>query len=264
MCIRDRDKIHVISRCEVRQAETLLKFPQVTCHLGDVTNPSTLPYLSDVGSVFNLAASKHVERGESNHEYCVLANYNGVINTYSWAFEHKAKSFTQSSTDKAVEAWNCYGAAKFLAEKYLRSRNRRFPISVFSWANVIGSRGSVLHKFKETLLKNNEILITDFDMTRFWVNLDDVAMFMWANRLKDSGDINHIPPMKSSTVLELGLALAEYLNIPEKKIKIREVGIRPGEKMHETMVATNRKRMDSKDWERYTRKELVQMIREVL
>ena len=165
------NNIHIISRDEIKQAEMMKEFPNCNFHLGDVTNPHSLPYIKNPGSVFNLAAMKHVERGQDNHEYCVNVNYNGVINTYSWAHEHGARSFTQSSTDKAVEPINTYGKAKSLAEDYLLSRRKKFPISIFNWGNVLGSRGSVIPKFIESLKLDKTVSITDFEMTSFWVSI---------------------------------------------------------------------------------------------
>jgi FlaA1/EpsC-like NDP-sugar epimerase len=246
----------------MRQADMKKEFPNCIYHLGDVTNPFSLPHIEDPGSVFNLAAMKHVELGETNFEYCLNVNFRGVVNTYSWAFEHGAKSYSQSSTDKAVEPWNTYGAAKMLAEKYLFSRQEVFPVSVFSWANVIGSRGSVLHKFAESLINEGCVYVTDPDMTRMWVDLEDVAAFMWERKSLRSNGRAHIPQMKSSTLLELAYALAEVLDVTTFEEKI--IGIRPGEKKHETMIADYAERMSSDTCERYSHSELVELVRRSL
>ena len=232
------------------------EFPKCTFHLGDVTNLSSLPYIKNPGPVFNLAAMKHVELGQKHHEFCVNANYFGVINTYSWSHTHGASSFTQSSTDKAIEPVNTYGKAKALAEDYLLSRNKNFPISIFNWGNVVGSRGSVLHKFVKTLKEENTLYITDFNMTRFWVSLDDVAEFMWRN-YESSG--YHIPPMKAAKVLDVGLATAVALGIEPKKVKLVEIGNRGGEKLHEKLGG-----ITSMEAEQYTDKELLELVRKAL
>lgn len=255
--------IHVVSRCEIRQAEMREKYPRCIYHLGDVTNPFSLPYIKAPGNVFNLAAMKHVDLGEENFEYCINVNFQGVVNTYSWAFEHEARSFSQSSTDKAVEPWNAYGAAKMLGEKYLYSRkDKKFPVSVFSWANVIGSRGSVVQKFVDNLVQENCIKITDPAMTRMWVELKDVARFMWEKREVDSGKTPHIPPMKSASVMELALAVADVCQA--KNFDIVTTGIRPGEKIHETMIARHDMRMQSDTCPKYTHKELCAMVERTL
>lgn len=250
------DKIHIVSRDEIKQAEMQKQFPNVEFHLGDVTNIHSLPYIPSPGRVFNLAAMKHVERGQKNHEYCVNVNYNGVINTYSWAHTMGASSYTQSSTDKAVEPVNTYGKAKSLAEDYLLSRNPKFPISIFNWGNVLGSRGSVLPKFVESLKSEKTLYITDFNMTRFWVLIEDVANFMW----EKTGECGyHVPPMKGAKVLDVGLAVAVVLGIEPKKVKLVEIGNRGGEKLHERL-----KDYTSNSCPQYTDKELIKLVERAL
>lgn len=248
--------IHIISRDEIKQAEMAKDFPNCHFYLGDVTNPSSLPYIKNPGAVFNLAAMKHVELGQKHHEFCVNANYFGVINTYSWAHTHGASSYTQSSTDKAVEPVNAYGKAKSLAEDYLLSRNKVFPISIFNWGNVIGSRGSVLHKFAKTLKEENKLYITDFNMTRFWVSIDDVADFMWRNHEKTG---YHIPDMKAAKVLDVGLATAVALGIEPKNVRLVEIGNRGGEKLHEKLGGKT-----SYETKQYTDRELLELVRKGL
>ena len=248
--------IHIVSRDEIKQAEMRKEYPKCIYHLGDITNPNTLPYIQNPGPVFNLAAMKHVELGQKHHEYCVNVNYNGVINTYSWAHTHRATSYTQSSTDKAVEPVNAYGKSKSLAEDYLLSRNKKFPISIFNWGNVLGSRGSVLHKFKETLEKENTLYITDFNMSRFWVLIEDVAKFMWGNHEKSG---YHVPPMKGAKVLDLGLATAIVLGIEPKSVTLKEVGNRGGEKLHEKLGGVT-----SYDCPQYSDKELIKLVERAL
>lgn len=248
--------IHIVSRDEIKQAEMAREFPKCKFHLGDVTCLNSLPYIKNPGAVFNLAAMKHVELGQKHHEYCVNVNYHGVINTYSWAHTHGATSYTQSSTDKAIEPVNAYGKSKSLAEDYLLSRNRVFPISIFNWGNVVGSRGSVLHKFAKTLKEENTLYITDFNMTRFWVSIQDVADFMW-RRHESTG--YHIPDMKGARVLDVGLATAVALGLEPKKVKLIEIGNRGGEKLHEKLngVASN-------ECPQYKETELLELVRKGL
>jgi FlaA1/EpsC-like NDP-sugar epimerase len=248
--------IHIVSRCGLRQAEMRKEFPNCKYHLGDVTDPYSLPFIPTPGHVFNLAAMKHVERGQDNHEYCVNVNYNGVINTYSWAHTHAASSYTQSSTDKAIEPINTYGKAKSLAEDYLLSRMTAFPISIFNWGNVLGSNGSVIHKFVESLRYDGTINITDTQMTRFFVMIEDVAAFMWENRGRHG---YHVPPMKSAEIVDLAIACAKYIGMDPHEIKFKEIGNRGGEKLHEKLNG-----ITSEECERYTEDELLGLVRRAL
>lgn len=247
-----RNEVHVISRCEIRQAEMQDEFPCVKFHLGDVTNPHSLPYIPKPSAVFNLAAMKHVERGQDNHEYAVNVNYNGVINTYSWAFEHGAKCYVQSSTDKAVEPINTYGKAKSLAEDYLLSRNRAFPITIYSWGNVICSRGSVIPKFVESLDRDGSLYITDFNMTRFWLTLDEVSNFMLKNYKKGG---YRIPKMKGAKVLDVGIACAKIMGLEFCDLNIIQTGNRGGEKIHEKLGG-----IESNKCEQFTMDELCTLL----
>ena len=247
--------IHIDSRCEIRQSEMMIDWPDCLYHLGDVTNPYSLPFIRNPGPVFNRAAMKHVERGQDNHEYCVNVNYNGVINTYSWAHTHGASSYTQSSTDKAIEPINTYGKAKSLAEDYLLSRHRVFPISIFNWGNILGSRGSVLQKFINSIKEEKTIYITDIDMTRFFLTIDTVARFMVRHH-ETCG--YHIPDMKSAKVIDLGLATAEFLGYKREEIEIKVIGNRGGEKIHEKLG-----NLTSDKAEKFTDKELIELIGKV-
>lgn len=247
-------EIHIVSRDPDKQTRMRRKYPGLHFHLGDVTDPYSLPHIPNPGAVFNLAAMKHVERGQKNHEFCVNVNYNGVINTYSWAHTHNATSYSQSSTDKAVEPINTYGKAKALAEDYLISRHPKFPISIFNWGNVLCSSGSVVHRFIQSLTKSQKVSITDDRMTRFFVELPDVAAFMWKNHANRG---YHIPQMRSATIISVAEACAAYLGIDT--FTVEYIGNRGGEKIHEKLGD-----MTSYDVPRYTQEELVEMIRRAL
>jgi UDP-N-acetylglucosamine 4,6-dehydratase len=248
--------IHIVSRCEIRQAEMRELYPKCKFHLGDVTNPFSLPHIKNPGAVYNLAAMKHVELAEDNFEYCFNANYQGVVNTYSWAFEHKATSYCQSSTDKAVLPVNTYGICKALGEKYLYSRNTEFPVSVFSWPNVVGSRGSVLHRWKKQIEAGEKIKITNDEMTRFFVHIEDVAAFMVENHSFGGGPL--VPPFKAATIVRFARALYHVMGEPWGGYDV--IGIRPGEKIHETMLIEG-KIVSSDNYDTYTDNELIELVR---
>lgn len=224
----------IVSRCELRQKNMKKLYPNFKYVIGDITNDAWMPLVKSPTYVFNLAAMKHVDIAEDNVEHCMLTNYIGTINTAQWAMENHAESYIFSSTDKAVLPINLYGASKMAAEKYLKNMEGNYTnIAVFRWGNIVGSRGSVLHAFKESLENDGMVNITHEQMTRFWAHIDDVANFMWDCKDFATGEEPHIPPMKSAYVLSLAKCVAKYLGIESYNVKIS--GIRPGEKIHECL-----------------------------
>lgn len=255
----------VVSRCELRQKEMHQKYPKFHFILGDIaSNEWKRQIRSRPYCVFNLAALKHVDIAENNVEACIRVNLQGTINTADWAMDTGVPHYVFSSTDKAVLPINTYGFAKGLSEKYLHSMQGRrdTAFSVFRWANVLASRGSVLHAFKESLQMESKVYITESQMTRFWIHIDDVANFMWERKLCPSIDIPHIPEMKASSVLDLAQATANVLGLPKYKIEI--TGVRPGEKIHECLYSGHDRCLNSNTAEQYTMEELENLVRRAL
>lgn len=255
----------VVSRCELRQKEMHQKYPKFHFILGDIAgNEWKRQIKSRPFVVFNLAALKHVDIAENNVEQCIRVNLQGTINTADWAMDVGVPHYVFSSTDKAVLPINTYGFAKGLSEKYLYSMQgkRDTAFAVFRWANVLGSRGSVLHAFKKSLLEEKKVYITHAQMTRFWIHIDDVAEFMWERKLTPSVDNPHIPEMKASSVLDLAHATATVLGVP--KYQIQTIGIRPGEKIHECLYSGHDRCINSNTAKQYTLDELEDVVRRAL
>lgn len=225
-------EIICISRDELKQSELKAKFPGVRCILGDIRG--TLPAIPHVDILYHVAALKQIDVLEENIEEAIQTNVCGTINLAKWAIEHGVKKYAFASTDKAVYPINVYGNTKAISEKYLRNLNKTQAVTkfkVFRWGNVLGSRGSVLPMFKNSLLEERVAYITHQDMTRFWIKLEDAVSFMMSRTESDDCQSLHLPPMKASFVRDLVYALAKKLNVDEYKIEI--VGLRLGEKLHE-------------------------------
>lgn len=255
----------VVSRCELRQKKMHELYPRFHYILGDIASNEwkrqirCRPYV-----VFNLAALKHVDIAENNVEACIRVNLQGTINTAEWAMDVGVPHYVFSSTDKAVLPINTYGFAKGLSEKYLYSMQgkRDTTFSVFKWGNVLASRGSVLHYFKESLINEKKIYVTHPQMTRFWILIDQVAQFMWERKFEPSMDRAHLPTMKASSVLDLAHATATVLGVPDYKIEI--TGIRPGEKIHECLYSGHDHCINSDTVEQYTMEELEELVKRAL
>lgn len=224
-----KESVTVISRCELKQKQMAKKYPNFKYIVGDVRDHHW-KHMVKPEIVYNLAAMKHVDTAEFNTEYCFDVNVNGTINTCKWAIDNHAK-YIFSSTDKAVLPINAYGASKMMAEKFVLHQGR----NVFRWGNVLGSRGSVLHAFRETLTKEKKVYITSTEMTRFWIHIDDAANFMVERAGMMTG--THIPDMGAAPVVDLAAAMAKVLGITT--YEIIETGIRPGEKYHEVLESNH-------------------------
>lgn len=263
------DKGHEIlcfSRDELKQQEMKRDFPNVRYAIGDIRDRLALkPVMSFADVVFHVAALKHVDVLEANPTEAIKTNILGTINVAETAIEYGVKHVVFSSTDKAVLPINTYGMTKAISERYLFSLNeqqKNTKFSVFRWANVMGSRGSVVHYFAKSLQTEGAVNITDTRMTRFWIHISDAVNFLLENYEKASPSEPMIPPMKSAGIIELAEAAAEVAGIKDFGINI--VGIRPGEKIHECILSSHDHCVRSDTAERLSREELVDMVKRVV
>jgi UDP-N-acetylglucosamine 4,6-dehydratase len=236
-------KVIVFSRDELKQFEMAQLFPnenRIRFFLGDVRDYQRLLRAFDgVDIVVHAAALKQVPAAEYNPIECIKTNVYGAENIINAAIDSGVEKVIALSTDKAVNPINLYGATKLCSDKlfvaannYSITKSTRF--SVVRYGNVIGSRGSVIPFFNEQK-KTGVIPITDERMTRFWITLQQgVEFVIQCLDCMQGGEvfISKIPSMK---ITDLAQAVA-----PECKVKI--IGIRPGEKLHEIMVPADESR----------------------
>lgn len=242
----DVAKVIVFSRDEYKQYHMAQEFNDIRLNffLGDVRDlPRLERALSGVDIVIHAAALKQVPATEYNPLEAVKTNSTGTQNVVDAALDRGVEKMILISSDKAVEPVNLYGATKLVAERLTVASNAyrgkgKTKLSVVRYGNVIGSRGSVI----ELIAKQREtgvVTLTDDRMTRFWIHIEDV-MEMVINILEhmEGGEI-FIPKMNSLRVVDVMKALA-----PECKINV--IGIRPGEKLHETLI-TKHEALRTKD-----------------
>jgi UDP-N-acetylglucosamine 4,6-dehydratase len=204
--------------------------------IGDVRDKERLKKaMEDVDIVIHAAALKHVPVAEYNPMECIKTNINGAQNVIDCAIELEVEKVIALSTDKAAAPINLYGATKLASDKLFIAANnlvgkRKTRFSVVRYGNVIGSRGSVV-PFFVNLIKNGakELPITHKDMTRFLITLEEGVKFVLKNFERMQGGEIFVPKIPSMKVVDLAKALC-----PDCKLK--EIGIRPGEKMHEVMI----------------------------
>ncbi len=234
----DIQKIVVLSRDEAKQHFMREEFPDTRLKmvLGDVRNEQTVrTVLQGVDFVFHAAALKQVPAGESFPWEFVQTNIAGSQNIISTLDAAGVKKAVFLSTDKAVYPVNAMGMSKAMMEKLVRAEHhgaKSCPI-ITRYGNVIGSRGSVIPGFLKSVKESGSVNITDGSMTRFMMSLkESVDLVLFALENGRSGDL-FVQKAPASTVE----TLVEALEIMTKrKIKRNYVGIRPGEKIHESLL----------------------------
>jgi len=231
-------KVIVFSRDELKQSEMQSKIPdpkgRLRFFIGDVRDKNRLSRaFSGVDYVIHAAALKQVPALEYNPFEAVLTNIIGSQNVIEAAIDGGVKKVVALSTDKAANPINLYGATKLCAEKlfvdgnaYSGGLSTRF--SVVRYGNVVGSRGSVIPVFLAQ--RDSGVLsITDKRMTRFWITLEQGVRFVLNSLASMRGGEIFVPKIPSMRVLDLARAIAP-------KCKLKAVGIRPGEKVHEVLL----------------------------
>ncbi|MFC7292102.1 UDP-N-acetylglucosamine 4,6-dehydratase (inverting) [Hirschia litorea] len=234
-------KLIVFSRDELKQYEMAQQFPQadypfMRYFIGDVRDQARLEMaMRGVDYVIHAAALKHVPIAEYNPMECIRTNVFGAENVVNASIKAGVKTVVALSTDKAANPINLYGASKLAADKVFVAANNLSgadgtKFSVVRYGNVLGSRGSVVPFFRKLISEGVDHLpITDQRMTRFWITLEQGVNFVLSSLEQTHGGEIFVPKIPSSTIGTLASAIAPEM--PQK-----EVGIRPGEKLHEIMV----------------------------
>ena len=235
------NKIIIYSRDELKQYEMGQEFNDscMRYFIGDVRDGARLKEAMDgVDFVIHAAALKHVPVAEYNPMECIKTNIDGAQNVIEAAIACEVDKVIALSTDKASSPINLYGATKLASDKLFVAANnmvgsRKTRFAVVRYGNVVGSRGSVVPFFKKLIDDGTtELPITDADMTRFLITLEDGVNFVLDDFERMHGGEIFIPKIASMRMTDLAKALAPSL--PHKII-----GIRPGEKMHEVMITAD-------------------------
>ncbi|MDP7421398.1 MAG: UDP-N-acetylglucosamine 4,6-dehydratase (inverting) [bacterium] len=234
-------KLIILSRDEFKQYEMARIYPErkypIRFFLGDIRDKSRLERAFDgVDYVIHAAALKQVPALEYNPFEAVKTNILGAENIVDAALKRSVKKVIAVSTDKAVNPVNLYGGTKLVMEKifiaansYVGSKSTAF--SVVRYGNVVGSRGSVIPYFmKLAREKKKEFPITDSGMTRFWITLNQGVSLVYRVLEEAIGGEIFVPRIPSMRILDLARAI-----VPD--CTFRTIGIRPGEKLYETLIS---------------------------
>ena len=236
------NRIVIFSRDELKQYEMKKFFsnhPKLRFFIGDVRDIDRLKMALDkIDYVVHAAALKQVDTGEYNPFEFIKTNIMGAQNVIEASFYSKVKKIIALSTDKASSPVNLYGATKLCSDKLFCSANsmlgtRETTFSVIRYGNVMFSRGSVIPLFKN--IKNNEYPVTNNTMTRFTITMNEaIDLVMWTMNNSIGGEII-VPKIPSYRITDL-------IKICSKKPKIKIIGIRQGEKIHEEMISSEESR----------------------
>lgn len=245
-------RLIIYSRDELKQYEVRQIYsddPRLRFFIGDVRDVDRLRRAMDgVDAVVHAAALKQVDTAEYNPFECIQTNVLGAQNVINASIDAGVKKVVALSTDKASSPINLYGASKLCSDKLFVAGNHyaahaptRF--SVVRYGNVVGSRGSVAVLFKERAA-TGKIPVTDKRMTRFWLTLDRaVELVVETFDLMRGGELV-VPKIPSIRIVDLATAIA-----PDAEVV--EIGIRPGEKLHEEMVSLDDARRTFEFSDRY-------------
>lgn len=234
-------RLIVFSRDEQKHYDMAQEFDPAKCpcmryFIGDVRDFDRLAMATyEVDIVVHAAAMKHVPAAEYNPMECINTNVHGAENVVRAALANRVQKVVALSTDKACSPINLYGASKLASDKIFVAANnlrgdRGTRFSVVRYGNVVGSNGSVLPFFQRLIANGTDHLpITDSRMTRFWITLEQGVNFVLSSLEAMAGGEIFVPKIPSMTIVDLARALAPELTH-------RVIGIRPGEKLHETMI----------------------------
>ena len=234
------DEIRIFSRDEKKQDDlrNAIKSSKVNFYIGDVRDIDSLkPVVKGVDYIFHAAALKQVPSCEFFPIEAVKTNIMGTNNVLALADQYEAKKVVVLSTDKAAYPINAMGMTKALMEKVMVSNSRNLHSQTIfcgtRYGNVMASRGSVIPLFIQQIKENKPLTITYPEMTRFMMNLSEaVDLVMHAFKNGDNGEI-YIQKSPSTKIITLAKSLLEIYN---SKSKIKNIGVRHGEKMYETLV----------------------------
>ena len=234
-------RIAIFSRDELKQHELRIQLKndsRLRWFLGDIRDLDRLKLaFHGVDFVIHAAALKQVDTGEYNPMEFIKTNVLGSQNVIDASIYAGVKRVVALSTDKASSPINLYGATKLTADKlFVAANNYSYTygttFSVVRYGNVMGSRGSVIPFFKNLAEQGKPLPITDLRMTRFWISIDDAVKFVIDSLEMMTGGELYVPRIPSMKIVDLAHAIS-----PNSKLE--EIGMRPGEKLHEEMISAD-------------------------
>ena len=235
-------EIRIFSRNESNQFTMKQEFdnnPKLNFVIGDIKErDSLIEACQDVDYVYHLAALKHVPVCEDQPLEALKTNVNGTQNVIDAAIICNVHRVIYISTDKASNPANFYGLSKAMGERLIihaNTLNTKTRFVCIRGGNVLGTNGSVIHVFKKQIQEKGKIGITDMNMTRFFLTLEDAIKLVFKATFESIGGEIFVMKMPTCKIIDLAHVLIEASN--KENIDIETLGIRPGEKIHELLLS---------------------------
>jgi UDP-N-acetylglucosamine 4,6-dehydratase/UDP-glucose 4-epimerase len=237
----DVSTVRVFSRNEGNQIDMSSQISDIRIRfiIGDVRDKERLRFaMDDIDIVFHVAALKQVPIAEYNPFEAIKTNVLGSQNVIDACMDENIDIAMAISSDKAVSPLNTYGATKLMMEKIFTSANyykgkRHTIFTAVRYGNVLGSRGSVVPQFINSIQNSSRITVTDPNMTRFNITLTEALDLILRGLEKAKGAEIFIPKLQA---YRLGDLVEVITDLSDKKINVNYTSVRPGEKMHETLI----------------------------
>ena len=237
--ISEGAKVRVIARDEGKLISLKEKHPDIEIYPGDIADRFEVKQaMKGVNGVFHLAASKHVGLAETFVRENVKSNTLGSLNILEESLKCDLDFILTTSTDKAAQVAGVYGATKFLVErlfKQFESLNPNCQYRIVRYGNVLYSTGSVLCKWKDLIEQGKEVIVTEPSATRFFWNVEQAIQLIIDGLDKAIDTSPYCPSMKSMRIDNLLEAMVQKYG-DGQTIKIKEIGLQPGENLHEKVM----------------------------
>lgn len=257
LIIYGQKNILAVARNEGQLVALKEKFPSVEIMIGDISDEwSVSKSMKGASEVYLLSAVKHVGIAEKEVKSCINTNIIGCMNVINESIKTKPSLLMFISSDKASRPMGVYGCSKKIGEKLIEEAAEINPYTkyrVCRYGNVLYSTGSVLCKWKDRMIEGKEVLVTDFNATRFFWSIKKAVdlIFDCINNAPDAKPF--IPSMKSIRIGDLLEAMMEKYG----RVSVKEIGLQNGENLHETITEYG---LNSFDSPKYTREEILKLI----
>ena len=254
-------KVRTIARDEGKLIDLQQQLPEIEILTGDISDPFEIKQaMKGITGVFHLAASKHVGIAEKQVRECIKSNTLGSLYILEESLNTHPEFVLGVSTDKAAKVAGVYGATKLLMERLFGQfgvLNGKTEYRIVRYGNVLYSTGSVLCKWKDLLEQGKEVIVTDGEATRFFWTVDQAVDLIF-DCLQNATDYRpHITDMKAMSINNLLKAMAQKYLPKDKKLKVKYIGLQPGENMHEIITEDG---FSSEHAERFTIDEILELI----
>tara|TARA_R110002051_G_scaffold324554_3_gene422365 strand:- start:1750 stop:2610 length:861 start_codon:yes stop_codon:yes gene_type:complete len=254
-------RVRTLARDEGKLVDLKQKYPNIEILTGDISDKFEVHQaMKDVDGVFHLAAAKHVGIAEIQVRECIKSNTLGSMYILEESVKTKPDFVLSISTDKAAQVAGVYGATKLLMERLHEQFARVNPDTkyrIVRYGNVLYSTGSVLCKWKKLLQANKEVIVTEPEATRFFWTVDQ-ALDLIEDCMANAPDTKaYCPDMKSMKISDMLTAMAQKYLPNNGLLKIKEIGLQPGENLHEKVMEEG---PYSNEVERFTIEEIKEMI----